>query len=67
LNELKNDFKMAFKEESLGNSKISFSISYALKMSELNVIKSLSWRKKKKLTLIGSGQKKWTVKFRAKK
>jgi hypothetical protein len=54
LNELKNDFKMAFKEESLGNSKISFSISYALKMSELNVIKSLSWRKKKNLTLIGS-------------
>lgn len=58
LNELRNDLKMAFKEESLRNIKISFSVSYAFKMSELNVIKFLFRRKKKKLTLIGFELKK---------
>lgn len=58
LNELRNDLKMAFKEESLRNIKISFSVSYAFKMSELNVIKFLFRRKKKKFALIGFELKK---------
>ena len=58
LNELRNDLKMAFKEESLRNIKISFSVSYAFKMSELNVIKFLFRRKKKKFALIGFKLKK---------
>jgi len=47
-NELKNDFKKAYKEESLRNSKFSLSISYAFNMCGLNVIKFLLRCEKKK-------------------